>query len=132
VPARQLRPAPDGSVLEPGVSAAALTASAAAEALLEQLTATHGPLLVFQSGGCCDGSTPIVVGADELPTAPNDLLVGLVAGTPVYIDRDQHRRWGSPTIHLDVRDGAPEGMSLGLHDSHLVARAPAGPPRPGP
>jgi uncharacterized protein (DUF779 family) len=38
----------------PGVSA---TESAVAE--IGRLKAEHGPLMLFQSGGCCDGSSPM-------------------------------------------------------------------------
>ena len=30
-----------------------------AAALLRTLTAQHGPLMFHQSGGCCDGSSPM-------------------------------------------------------------------------
>ncbi len=109
-----------GSSEEP--AAPALQATAGAAALVGELADSYGPLHIFQSGGCCDGSLPICVRARDLPAGPHDLLLGTVAGTPVYIDAEQHRRWGRPTITLDVAPGEPEGMSLGLADAHLISR----------
>jgi uncharacterized protein len=90
--------------------------------MVKRLVETHGPLAIFQSGGCCDGSTPICVRADELPLGPHDLLLDEIAGVPVYVDDDQHRRWRHPRYAIDLAPGAPEGMSIGLDDQHLTSR----------
>jgi uncharacterized protein len=90
--------------------------------LAERLVRKHGPLVLFQSGGCCDGSTPICVAAADLPPATHDLRLGEVAGIPLYMDRDLYHRWGDPDFLIDVGAGAPEGMSLGLPDAHFVTR----------
>ena len=97
-----------------------IRATDAALAAIARLTATHGPLMFFQSGGCCDGSSPICLLGNELETGPNDLLLGEVAGAPFYIDAEQDRRFGSPQFVLDVGAGPPEGLSLGLDDIHFV------------
>jgi hypothetical protein len=92
--------------------------------LLQRLTARYGPLVIHQSGGCCDGSSPICLPANELPPAPSDVLLGVVGETPVYIDGDQDQRWREPTLLIDVSPGAAMGFSLeGVEDAHLVARA---------
>jgi uncharacterized protein (DUF779 family) len=101
----------------------AITATEAASAMLTQLTEKHGPLAIFQSGGCCDGSLPLCLLADDLPPGAYDLRLGEVAGVPFYIDSDQFHRWGEPEFVLDVAPGAPEGFSLGLPDAHFVTRS---------
>ena len=108
-----------------------LTATDAAIELIERLRDEHGPLAIFQSGGCCDGSSPICVLADELPPGGGDLLLGEIAGAPVYVDSEQYERWRRPALQLDVGPGAAEGFSLSLEDAHLVTRtlSPAGPAR---
>ncbi len=96
----------------------------AAEAI-RALTQTHGPLVLHQSGGCCDGSSPMCLLAHELPPGPGDLLLGEVAGTPFYIDADQDRRWGHPSFVVDVEPGAATSFSLeGGAGVHFVARSP--------
>ena len=97
-------------------------ATQAALDAIERLSAVHGRLAFFQSGGCCDGSSPICLEEGELPLSPNDLLLGSVGGMPFYIDADQYVRWGRPDFLLDTASGAPEGFSLGLPDLHLVTR----------
>ncbi len=99
-----------------------IVATDAALAELRRLRAEHGPLMLFQSGGCCDGSLPICLAHDELPVGPNDLLLGELEGCPVYIDAEQDERWRSPALVLDVAPGRPEGFSLGGADVHFVTR----------
>ena len=98
--------------------------SATGEALgaIEVLTREHGRLMFFQSGGCCDGSSPICLPEGELPLSPHDLELGEVAGARFYIDEDLYERWNRPSFVLDVSPGAPEGFSLGAGDTHFVTR----------
>ena len=44
--------------------------------LFRSLRAQHGPLMVHQSGGCCDGSSPMCYPAGEFQTGPSDVLLG--------------------------------------------------------
>lgn len=99
-----------------------VTATPAALEAIDRLQGAHGSLAFFQSGGCCDGSSPICVLDGELPPSPNDLLLGVIGGAPFYIDAEQHERWGRPAFVLDVAPGAAEGFSLGLPDGHFVTR----------
>ena len=106
--------------------ASRVVATPAAVAEIGRLEAAHGPLMFFQSGGCCDGSSPMCFPAGELRIGSNDLLLGEVAGCPFYIDREQYERWGQPVFVLDVAQGAGSGMSLeGLHDLHFRIVGPA-------
>ena len=102
-----------------------ITATCKATVMLRRLVLRHGPMVLFQSGGCCDGSLPLCLLADDLAPGPGDLLLGEVAGVPFYIDADQFHRWGRPEFLLDVASGAPEGFSLGLPDAHLVTLSPS-------
>jgi uncharacterized protein (DUF779 family) len=88
---------------------------------LERLAARYGAVVMFQSGGCCDGSSPICLPAGELPPGPADVLLGELGGTLVYIDAEQDRRWGAPEFVIDVSPGAAMGFSLeGVDDMHFV------------
>jgi len=97
-----------------------------ATAMVKRLVREHGPVAIYQSGGCCDGSLPLCLLADELGEGPNDLLLGKVDGAPFYIDAEQYQRWGEPEFLLDVASGAPEGFSLGLPDAHFVTLSLSG------
>ena len=63
VPAGQLRPEPDGVLL----GRCSVTATPAALEAIARLRAAHGPLAFFQSGGCCDGSSPICLQGRRAP-----------------------------------------------------------------
>jgi uncharacterized protein len=98
-----------------------VVATDAAAAVLRHLTATFGPIILFQSGGCCDGSSPICLQKGELFLGSGDLLLGEVSEVPVYIDREQFERWKRPRFELDVSPGPAEGFSLeGLAGVHFV------------
>lgn len=102
---------------------AELSATNAALAELTRLRERHGPLMLFQSGGCCEGSSPLCLHAGELLLGPNDLLLGEVSGVPLYIDADQYERWQSPEFVLDLAVGGSDTLSLeGLDDVHFVTR----------
>jgi uncharacterized protein (DUF779 family) len=60
-----------------------ITATAAALAANERLTDKHGALMLYQSGGCCDGSSPLCLPAGELLLGPHDVLLGEAGGMPV-------------------------------------------------
>jgi hypothetical protein len=103
---------------------AKVTATEAAVEVIRRLRAAHGPLAFFQSGGCCDGSSPMCLKEGELPPGPGDVLLGTVGGAPFYIDADQYRRWREPAIALDVAPGPAESFSLeGLEGVHFVAES---------
>jgi uncharacterized protein (DUF779 family) len=90
---------------------------------LRDLAATRGPLLLFISGGCCQGSAPLCLLRGELTIGPNDRLLGEVGGAEVYIDREQYERWGRPVLTIDAAPGAAEGFSLeALAGLHFVTR----------
>ena len=91
---------------------------------IERLTAKHGGLMMFQSGGCCDGSAPLCLREGELLIGPNDLLLGELGGMRVYIDIEQDERWKHPRFVLDVAPGPASGFSLeGPEGIHFVTRS---------
>jgi uncharacterized protein len=107
-------------------------ATPAALEAIHRLEAAHGPLMFFQSGGCCDGTAPICLKACELPPGPGDVRLDEIGGAAFYIDRDQYERWGRPTFVIDVSPGAAEGFSLeGLEGIHFVTRTALRSSHPG-
>jgi uncharacterized protein len=106
-------------------SEAAVRATGAALEMVRQLEAAHGPLAFFQSGGCCDGTSPICLEEGDMPPGPHDIRLGELSSAPFYIDQDQYQRWGKPSFLIDVVPGAAEGFSLeGLEDVHFVTLTP--------
>ena len=105
-----------------------VVATGAAQAELGRLKERHGPLTLFLSGGCCDGSSPICLPVGELLLGPQDVLLGEVGGCPFYVDREQYERWRKPLILIDVAPGGGDSFSVeGAEGIHFVARTPADP-----
>lgn len=103
---------------------ASVTATDEALAELARLRERHGPLMLFQSGGCCDGSSPLCLQQGELAVGPNDVLLGSVDGVPFYIDAEQFERWNRPRFELDVRPGSVDSFSLETADGvHFLTRS---------
>ena len=114
-----------------------VVATEAALKAIRRLRAAVGPVMFFQSGGCCDGSVPMCFRDGEFVVADWDLLLGTLDGCPFYIDPRQFEAWNAPSLTLDVEPGLPEGFSLPAgDDAHFVTRsrvrrrAGAGPHRP--
>jgi len=83
-----------------------------ARTVLSQLQAEHGPLLFHQSGGCCDGSSPMCYPAGEFRIGERDVHLGDVAGVPVYIGGQQYEAWRHTQLLIDVVPGRGSGFSL--------------------
>jgi uncharacterized protein (DUF779 family) len=92
------------------VSRVDITAEAAA--VLRRLQAEHGPLLFHQSGGCCDGSSPMCYPAREFRIGQRDVLLGEIEHTPVYIGGLQYEAWRHTQLLIDVVQGRGGGFSL--------------------
>jgi uncharacterized protein len=77
----------------------------AAVALIEKLKAKHGPLMFHQSGGCCDGSSPMCYGLGEFMTGDSDVQLGTVEGAPFFMSKPQFEYWKHTQLILDVVPG---------------------------
>ncbi len=87
--------------------------SPAAEALLGELTERHGPLMFHQSGGCCDGSSPMCYPRGEFRVGGSDVLLGRVGGdTPFWMSSAQFAYWRHTHLTVDVVPGRGSGFSL--------------------
>ena len=89
-----------------------VTATAAALDLVATLTAEHGPVLFHQSGGCCDGSSPMCYPRGDFIVGDRDVRLGEVAGAPVYIGAAQFEVWRHTQLILDVVPGRGGMFSL--------------------
>ncbi|MBM7789102.1 DUF779 domain-containing protein [Tenggerimyces flavus] len=98
------------------VERVALTAEAAD--LLRRLTVVHGPLMFHQSGGCCDGSSPMCYPDGEFRTGAADIHLGslVVEGLdqPVkfWMSANQFEYWKHTHLTVDVVKGRGSGFSV--------------------
>ena len=106
-----------------GLSRVAVTPEAAD--LLRRLRAEHGPLMFHQSGGCCDGSSPMCYPLGEFATGPSDVLLGSLdlgdepgedegneGAVPVWMSAAQFEYWSHTHLTIDVVPGRGGGFSL--------------------
>lgn len=87
-------------------------ATPAALALIAKLEAKYGPLMFHQSGGCCDGSSPMCYPAGEFLVGESDVQLGVVAAVPFYMSRSQFEYWKHTQLILDVVPGRGGMFSL--------------------
>jgi len=87
-------------------------ATPAAIALMETLKQKHGELMFHQSGGCCDGSSPMCYPRGEFYTGDSDVLLGELEGTPFYMSKQQFEYWKHTQLILDVVPGRGGMFSL--------------------
>jgi uncharacterized protein len=95
--------------------AGAVITAAAAE-LLTRLQDRHGPVMFHQSGGCCDGSSPMCYPLGDFLVGDRDVLLGVLDvgpdGVPVWISGPQYQAWKHTQLVLDVVAGRGGGFSL--------------------
>ncbi|SEF78635.1 hypothetical protein SAMN05421819_1203 [Bryocella elongata] len=87
-------------------------ATAAALKLIAELRAEHGPVIFFQSGGCCEGSAPMCFPLDELHLSSSDVLLGDIGESPFYISTRYFEYWKHTQMIVDVVPGFGAGFSL--------------------
>ncbi len=83
-----------------------------AKRVLDTLKEDHGPLIFHQSGGCCDGSSPMCFPEGELMINETDILLGVVHHCPFYMSRDQFEYWKHTQLTVDVVEGRGSSFSL--------------------
>jgi uncharacterized protein (DUF779 family) len=86
--------------------------TAAAAALMNKLAAKYGELMFHQSGGCCDGSSPMCYPHGDFMVGDSDVLLATLDGTPFYMSRSQFEYWKHTQLILDVVPGRGGMFSL--------------------
>ena len=89
-----------------------VSATPEALALLAEIVADHGPVLFHQSGGCCDGSSPMCYPASEFLIGDRDVKMGEIGGMPFYISGSQYEAWKHTDLLIDVVKGRGGMFSL--------------------
>ena len=89
-----------------------VTATAEALALISRLERRHGPLMFHQSGGCCDGSSPMCYPRGEFRLGTSDVCLGDIGGQPFYMGVQQFEYWRHTQLIIDVVPGRGGMFSL--------------------
>ncbi|MGN7830912.1 DUF779 domain-containing protein [Pseudoxanthomonas sp. 22568] len=80
--------------------------------LIQTLRARHGPVLFHQSGGCCDGSSPMCFPVGDFIVGDRDVQLGEIGGAPFYISPSQFEYWKHTQLIIDVVPGRGGMFSL--------------------
>ncbi|MBB6404667.1 DUF779 domain-containing protein [Arthrobacter sp. AZCC_0090] len=110
----------DAAVTLPGEDFSRVALTADSIDLLKKLWEQHGPLMFHQSGGCCDGSSPMCYPAGEFITGDSDVLLGLFdlgdddGPQPLefWMSREQFNYWSHTHLTVDVVAGRGSGFSV--------------------
>jgi uncharacterized protein (DUF779 family) len=94
------------------ISLGKVSSTPEAEAFLAEIIADHGPVLFHQSGGCCDGSSPMCYPRNDFIVGDQDVLLGMIGETPVYISASQFEVWKHTDLIIDVVPGRGGMFSL--------------------
>ena len=83
-----------------------------ASAVVDQLRAKNGELMFHQSGGCCDGSSPMCYPKGEFIVGSSDVWLGEVDGCDFYMAKDQFEFWQHTELTIDITEGRGASFSL--------------------
>ena len=72
----------------------------------------HGKLIFHQSGGCCDGSAPMVFEEGDMYLDDSDILLGQIAGMNYYMNQDQFEYWKHTHLTVGITEGRGSSFSL--------------------
>jgi uncharacterized protein (DUF779 family) len=90
--------------------------TAAAADLLRRLQSRNGAVMFHQSGGCCDGSSPMCYPDGDFIVGDRDVLLSILdvgdGGVPVWISGPQFDAWKHTQLVIDVVPGRGGGFSL--------------------
>ncbi|QIP15626.1 DUF779 domain-containing protein [Spirosoma aureum] len=84
----------------------------AAADVIEKLRAQHGPLMFHQSGGCCDGSSPMCYAVGDFIIGSSDVWLGQINGCDFWMSDDQFEYWRHTHLTVDVTRGRGASFSL--------------------
>ncbi len=83
-----------------------------AATVMAKLRAIHGAVMFHQSGGCCDGSSPMCYPAGDFKVGAQDVRLGTIEDAPFYMGAAQFEYWQHTQLIIDVVPGRGSGFSL--------------------
>jgi hypothetical protein len=80
--------------------------------VVNELRGKYGELMFHQSGGCCDGSSPMCYPKGEFMVGSSDVWLGEIVGCDFYMAKDQFEYWKHTELTIDVVPGRGASFSL--------------------
>ncbi len=84
----------------------------AAAEIVDTLRRQHGELMFHQSGGCCDGSSPMCFPKGEFIVGESDVWLGAIHGCDFFMSEEQYQYWQHTQLTVDVTPGRGASFSL--------------------
>lgn len=83
-----------------------------ASTLIDQLKSRFGELMFHQSGGCCDGSSPMCFEKGEFKLGGSDVQLGEIDGCEFWMSKDQFEYWQHTQLTIDITKGRGSSFSI--------------------
>ena len=83
-----------------------------AKKVISELRTKFGDLMFHQSGGCCDGSSPMCYEAGEFLVGTSDVWLGEIDNCDFYMAKDQFEFWKHTELTIDITEGRGASFSL--------------------
>lgn len=80
--------------------------------MIRALKVEFGDLVFHQSGGCCDGSSPMCFQKDDFKIGYSDVGLGVIDGCEFWMSSDQFEYWKHTHITLDIVKGRGSSFSI--------------------
>ncbi|WP_103864216.1 DUF779 domain-containing protein [Aquimarina sp. I32.4] len=80
--------------------------------IVQHLKSHYGDLIFHQSGGCCDGSSPMIFQKGEMYLDDSDIFLGEIEGVEFYMNQDQFEYWKHTHLTIDITEGRGASFSL--------------------
>ncbi|GAB3920286.1 DUF779 domain-containing protein [Larkinella terrae] len=84
----------------------------AAVIIIDKLKRENGELMFHQSGGCCDGSSPMCFAKGDFIVGSSDVWLGQIHGCDFFMSEDQFEYWKHTQLTIDVTPGRGASFSL--------------------
>ncbi len=80
--------------------------------VVARLKESYGELMFHQSGGCCDGSSPMCFEKGDFKVGGSDVCLGIIAGCDFWMSKDQFAYWQHTQLTVDITKGRGSSFSL--------------------
>ena len=80
--------------------------------VVRKLKDEYGEVIFHQSGGCCDGTAPMMIEKEDMYLDDSDIFLGELEGVPYYMSEDMYDIWKYTHITVDITEGRGSTFSL--------------------
>ena len=89
-----------------------------AEEVLKELKEKHGHVIFHQSGGCCDGSSPMLLPKEDFYLDESDIFMGEIGNVKFYMNEAQFEYWKHTHLTVDITAGRGSSFSLEIPEGY--------------